>query len=74
MFCCGQELLREVRWLWGHAGGERQSAKSFWIGKDDTPRCCLEAFAQKCAAFHYPDYLGAEYWVSAIKYIYIQMD
>jgi hypothetical protein len=57
-------LLREVQWLWDHAGGARLTAKSFWVGRQDTPRCCLEAFAQECAAFHCPEYRGAEYWVS----------
>lgn len=58
------ELLQEVQWLWDNAGGDRLSAKSFWIGRDDTPSCCLEAFALECAAFHCPEsFLGAEYWV-----------
>lgn len=62
--CVLIELLRDVHWLWDHAGGDRLTAKSFWIGRDDTPRCSIEAFALECAFFHCPDFLGAEFWVS----------
>lgn len=56
-------LFRESMWLWENAGGGRLQAKSFWIGREDTPRSALESFAQACASYHNPDYIGAEYWV-----------
>ena len=61
-------LRAEARALWDVAGGSRAAAKSFWIGKDEAPRCALERFAQEVGAFHAArrdglDYLGVELWV-----------
>mgnify|MGYP003385181133 FL=1 len=57
------KLVNEGKLLWASFGGEKSYAKSFWIGRDDAPRCHLESFAQACARFHYPNYVGAEYWL-----------
>lgn len=58
-----QSLKIECERLWNMYGGDRDYAKSFWIAADATPRCALEAFAKECALFHYPSYVGAEFWV-----------
>lgn len=56
-------LSEEARLLWDYFGGSRSQAKSFWVSRDETPRCNLEAFAQAVAAGHRPGSAGAEFWV-----------
>jgi hypothetical protein len=47
-----KQLSSEAKLLWSMHGGDRGSAKSFWISRDATPKCAMELFAQRIASFH----------------------
>ena len=47
-----KQLSSEAKLLWSMHGGDRGSAKSFWISRDSTPKCAMELFAQRIASFH----------------------
>ena len=47
-----KQLSSEAKLLWFMHGGDRGSAKSFWISRTATPKCTLELFAQRIASFH----------------------
>jgi hypothetical protein len=50
--------------LWNSDGGDRKSAKSFWISAKSCPNNSLEEFALNCGKFHLKEnFVGAEYWV-----------
>ncbi|CAE8617271.1 unnamed protein product [Polarella glacialis] len=59
----------EARALWAAAGGSRRTARSFWLGVDEVPRCGLEELALAIVQFHFPtaaarrQIIGAEFWV-----------
>ena len=60
---CSARLATEANALHQqqHAGGTTS-----WIGPDETPECCLEAFAQavfQCHRQPYVEEAGAEFWV-----------
>ena len=46
------QLSAEAKLLWRMHGGDRGSAKSFWISRTTRPKCALELFAQRIASFH----------------------
>jgi hypothetical protein len=45
-------LSVEAKIFWSLHGGDKGSAKSFWISKTQTPQNALELFAQRVATFH----------------------
>lgn len=57
-------LIRDVRILWKHYGGDRKTAKSFWLDADVNARCQIEAMALSIADFHLEGskYAGVEVW------------
>merc|ERR1719394_1284195 len=65
-----QSLEAEARALWDLAGGPREDAVTFWIGKADQPHCSLERLALAIARAHFPagvksngHVFGCEFWV-----------
>jgi hypothetical protein len=61
--------------LWTISGGDRSTARSYWIGREDHPIHLLEVFAQVCAHFHCGDnFLGVEYWTQFRVAEYAQED
>ena len=60
-----EALAVAARRLWARAGGERASAKSFWVDIDEEPSHPLAVFALAVARYHgfHDDALGCEVWV-----------
>ena len=57
-------LIRDAKFLWQTYGGNKKTAKSFWVDGDAEPRCQIEATALQIADFHLQavEYAGVEFW------------
>ena len=65
------DLVKEAEQFWKLAGGNRNSAKSYWVDattKVEDTRCYLEQFSLEIAKYHfkgkaYDSVKGVEFWV-----------
>lgn len=58
-------LVRDAKTLWKNFGGDKSTAKSFWVDANvSEPRCTVEALALEIADFHLQgaEYTGVEVW------------
>jgi hypothetical protein len=63
-------LSVEAKIFWSLHGGDKGSAKSFWISKTQTPKNALELFAQRVATFHCSRGKGKFSYIIVDVYIY----
>eukprot|EP00977_Amphora_coffeiformis_P014292 scaffold3953_cov169-Amphora_coffeaeformis.AAC.13 len=59
-----ESLIRDAKILWETYGGDKKTAKSFWVDSDAEPSCQVEAMALEIADFHLQgaEYAGVEIW------------